>query len=898
MTKKYALAIAAGSALLLSFAAAASLSGSGRVGPAQPASSQSSVSAKAHGLEVFHNSPMAFEANQGQTDARVQFLSRGAGYTLFLTEDGAVMKLQNPASAKPASKNASSAVSSLMPYVGSRVPNIPADQNSSEAVLNMRLVAANPNAAGSASNRLPGTSNYFIGNDHSKWRTGVPTFERVRYSNVYPGIDMVYYGNQRELEYDFVVAPGADPNLIGLRLTAGAAGNGKLISNLENNGDLVAHLESGDVRFHRPVVYQLAGSQKQFVDGHYILQANGEVGFALGAYDRTRELVIDPTAAYSTYLGGSNVDIALGVTLDDFGSCFVTGTTLSTDFPLENPLQATNAGEEDIFITKFDAQADAEEYSTYVGGSGNDVASDIRLDNLGDMTVTGYTTSTNFPLEDPIQANFGGGTITGDAFVFQIASHGTALVFSTYLGGASDDQGSSLALDSNNNIYVVGYTSSTNFPVTLGSLSTTCGKTSAGVCSNGFVLKIPASGTSLTYSTYLGGSGGLGDAAYGVAVDSNSDAYVVGITGSPNFPVTSKAYDTKCGTDGKCNGTYDGFVSELNPKGNALVFSTFLGGSSYDYAAGVALDTTGVYVSGNTTSTDFPVTKGAFQTTFGGMSSGCVPSSTTTCGDVTITKLKLNGTGLIYSTYLGGSLDENPGMSMAVDAGGSVYVTGQTDSLNFPVANALLPTFNGGATDAFLTKLNPQGTGLTYSTYLGGSGPDNGIRVALDQFADAFVSGTTTSLNFPTTGGVFQPHCASCGTNMSDAFAFKMTTTADLNVSMKAPATVASGATLSYTITSGNTGPDAASAVVITDTLPTGTTFQSVTTSPGTCTAPAQGATGTVTCNLGSQPEGSRIKITLVVNVTAASGTVITNAASTTAANGNNVEASASTTVN
>jgi uncharacterized repeat protein (TIGR01451 family) len=896
MTKKCTLAVAAGSMLLM-FGAGA-FPGDVQASPQAP-NPASEATAKAGALEAFRNSRMAFEANQGQADRRVEFLSRGAGYALFFTQHGLVMKLQGRVPAKISPNSVSSSVLSSMPYIGGYAPAAAADQgrHQTESVLNMQLVAANPHARATAQDRLPSTSNYFIGNDHNKWRMNVARFGKVRYAGIYPGIDMVYYGNQRQLEYDFVVAPRADPNLIALRLSDGTAGDAKLATRIESNGDLVAHLENGDVRFRRPIVYQNVGSQKEFVDGRYVLESNGRVRFALGAYDHSRELVIDPTAAYATYLGGSNVDIALGVTLDGFGSCFVTGTTLSTDFPLENPLQSTNAGGEDIFITKFDAQADAEEYSTYVGGSGNDVATDIHLDNLGDMTVTGYTTSTNFPLVKPIQSTFGGGSVTGDAFVFQIASHGTAMVFSTYLGGVSDDQGSSLAIDSNNNIYVVGYTSSTNFPVTAGALHTNCGATSAGVCSNGFVLKIPSDGESLSYSTYLGGSGGLGDAAYGIAVNASGDAIVVGVTGSPNFPVTSKAFDTKCGTDGLCNGTYDGFVSELSPKGNSLIFSTFLGGSAYDYAAGVAVDTTGVYVSGNTTSTDFPTTKGAFQTTFGGMSSGCVPSSTNTCGDVTITKLKLNGTGLIYSTYLGGSLDENPGMSMAVDGGGSVYVTGQTDSLNFPVANALLGTFNGGPNDAFLTKLNPQGTGLTYSTYLGGIGPDNGMRVALDQFADAFVSGTTTSFNFPTTSGVFQPHCDSCGEGMSDAFAFKMTTTADLTVSMKAPSTVANGSTLTYTIAGGNSGPDAASAVRISDALPTGTTFESVTVNPGTCAAPAQGASGTVTCTVGSQPEGSRVKITLVVNVTAVSGSVISNTVDSTAANGNNASATASTTV-
>jgi uncharacterized repeat protein (TIGR01451 family) len=872
--------------------------------------------AKTSALETFRKSPMSFEENQGQTDKRVRFVSRGAGYALFLTGDGAVMKLQNARSLPKAGTKAVAANSPSMPYIGGNVPGASGGQSSSRsaAVLNMRVVGANPAASVTALDRQPNTSNYFIGNDHSKWRTNVANFGKVRYAGVYRGIDLIYYGNQRQLEYDFVVAAGADPSLIGLGFGGGTEGAEKLPSSIDDNGDLVAQLDGGDVRFHKPVIYQIDGHQhRNLIDGGYTLRADGEVGFEVEAYDHSKELVIDPTLTYSTYLGGSNVDVGLGVTLDHFGSCFVTGSTLSTDFPTENPLQAANAGEEDIFITKFPGSAGTPEYSTYVGGSGNDVANDILLDNLGDMTVTGYTTSTDFPLQLPIQPTFGGGTVTGDAFLFQIASHGTAMVYSTYLGGSSDDEGFSLALDSSNYVYVVGYTSSVDFPIVQGALQPTCGLNSSGLCSNGFVLKVTVppgqnQQTTLTYSTYLGGSGGLGDAAYGIWVDNTTEpppgfAYVVGITGSPNFPVTKGAFRRTCGTNGKCNGTYDGFVSELNPGGASLVFSTFLGGSGYDYAAGVAVDSAGsVYVSGNTTSTNFPVTKTAVQSTFGGMSAGCVPSSTTTCGDVTITKLKSNGSGLMYSTYLGGSLDENPGLSLALDPGGSVYITGQTDSTNFPLVTPLQGVLGGG-TDAFLTKLNPQGTAFSYSTYIGGSGPDSGSRVVLDQYTSAYVSGTTTSINFPTTAGVFQPNCGTdgnCNGGLSDAFAFQVSTSATLTMAVAAPKTVASGATLTYTIKSGNGGRDDASVVAVTDTLPTGTTFKSVSMSPAICTTPAAGQTGIVTCTLGLQPVGTTIKGSIVVNVTASSGATITNTVAVTSANmkGKGASATVSTTVN
>jgi uncharacterized repeat protein (TIGR01451 family) len=850
---------------------------------------------------------MSFEENQGQTDKRVRFVSRGAGYALFLTGDGAIMKLQNAGSLPKAGAKVAAATSPSMPYIVSNMPLGSTGSQSSSgsaAVLNMRVVGASPAAHISALDRQPNTSNYFIGNDHSKWRTNVPNFGKVRYAGIYPGIDLIYYGNQRQLEYDFVVAAGADPKVIGLRFRGGAEGAEKLSSGIASDGDLVEHLEGGDVRFHKPVVYQTDGQQhRNLIDGSYILHADGEVGFELAAYDHGKELVIDPILTYSTYLGGDNVDVGLGITVDCCGSAFVTGSTLSTDFPTTGPLQGYSGGK-DIFITKFDAGGDSEEYSTYVGGSGDDVANDIQLDNLGDMTVTGYTLSTDFPLQFPIQAKFGGGTATGDAFLFQIASHGTALVYSTYLGGSSDDEGFSLALDSNNNVYVVGYTSSVDFPVVPGSMQTTCGLTAKGGCSNGFALSVtvPVGGqTTLAYSTYLGGSGGLGDAAYGIWVDNVTSpppgvAYVVGITGSPNFPVTKGAFDRSCGTDSKCNGSYDGFVSEINPSGSGLIFSTFLGGSAYDYAAGIAVDSTGVYVSGNTASANFPITQNAAQRAFGGMSTGCVPSSTTTCGDVTITKLKSNGSGLVYSTYLGGSLDENPGLSMAVDPGGSVYVTGQTDSTNFPLVTPLQGRL-GGETDAFVTKLNPEGTAFSYSTYIGGSGPESGSRIVLDVDSGAYIAGTTTSANFPTTGGVFQPICGTDGTcngGLSDVFVSKVSTSAELSLAVSGPAK-ASGPTLTYSIVSGNSGPDDASVVVIADTLPTGTTFKSVSMNPATCTTPAAGQTGTVTCTLGLQAVGSRIRGSIVVNVTAASGTEISNTIGVSATNSSN---SPSVTVN
>ena len=457
------------------------------------------------------------------------------------------------------------------------------------------------------------------------------------------------------------------------------------------------------------------------------------------------------------------------------------------------------------------------------------------------------------------------------------------------------------------NVYVVGSTTSPNFPTTTGAYQRACGLTQQGVCSNGFASKVNAKGSALLYSTYLGGSGGLGDAAYNVAVDSKNNAYIAGITGSPNFPTTTGVYDTTCGTDGACNGTFDGFVTELNTTGGALVFSTFLGGSGYDYAAGIALDVTGaIYVSGNTTSTDFPTTPSAAQSTFGGMSAGCSPTSGQICGDVTITKLTPGAATLAYSTYLGGSLDEYPGMSMAVDAGGNAYVTGQTSSTNFPLVRPFQATYGGGSSDAFVTTVNPNGTGFSSSSYLGGNGQDFGFRTAVDSVGSIYVSGGTLSTNFPVKTGVFQAICGTdgnCNGGLMDAWTAKLVPSADVSISnVASPNPVKSGSNLSYTIVAKNSGPDTALSVSITDVVPTGTTFVSVATTVGSCTAPPVGGTGTVTCNVASSANGSKVTITMVVNVNAAAGSVITDKATVSSTTfdpkkGNNA-VNTSTTVN
>lgn len=863
--------------------------------------------------EVMANLPMSFEVNAGQTDGRVKFLARAAGYALFLTKDGAVMAF--PHWSAEATRPRVPPAPYALPRETAPTQSVAATQQRTESVLSMRVVGGNAAQISGVEKRIT-QSNYFIGNDQRKWRRKVANYGKVEYRGVYDNVDLVYYGNQKQLEYDFVVRPGGDPGKIGLALGSGPEGKNAIPLRVDEEGDLVATLDGDDVVFHKPVIYQPAtnGKPKVAVDGSFLLENGGRVGFSVAAYDRTRELVIDPVLSFSTYLGGSNEDIAYGVTYGvRYGQLIVAGTTRSSDFPTVKPLYSYHAGTcgtqpcRDIFVTRFNPMLNEIVFSTYIGGSNDDVVYQVTQDLDGDIFLTGYTLSTDFPIfgKPVVQRKFGGGSVTGDAFVVEVESAGLAIQYSTYLGGAGDDVGYSIQMDANANAYVVGATTSTNFPVTTGAYQTKCGMTAAKTCSTAFLTTISQpglkTGTGLIYSTYLGGSGGLGEAAYGVALDSSDNAYVAGITGTPNFPTTAGAYQTTCGTDTLCNGSYDGFVTKVNPTGTGLVYSTFLGGSGYDYLSGITVDSHGnAYVSGGTTSNDFPVSASAPQRVYGGASAGCVPSGTTICGDVTVSKLNAAGSALDYATYIGGSEDESPGFSMAIDSQGDAIVTGFTDSTNLTQVDSLQTAYGGGAGDAFIARINPAGTAFSYLTYFGGNGWDFGYRAATDPSGNVYVAGGTTSTNLKLTSHATQTKCGTDGTcngGLADAFVVKVILSADMAVTNNAPASVASGSTITYEISAKNNGPDTASTIAVSDAIPTGTTFSSVKVNSGSCTAPAVGGTGTVTCKISTISEGSHLQITLVVNVTAASGSTISDTASVTSATSDPVTTNNSVTV-
>ena len=685
--------------------------------------------------------PLYFEPNLGQTDAQVQFVARTGGYTLFLVPGEAVMVL---------SRSERRERDSLRRH--EQPPKV------EQAVVRMKLEGSAANAPVAGLERQPGISAYFIGSDPTKWKPEVPHYARVEYKGVYPGVDLVYYGDRRQVEYDFVVAPGADPGRIQLSYQGAEA------MRVDESGDLVLATRLGDLKQRKPRVWQQVGTNRMEVAASYRLVGK-RVGVAVASYDRARPLVIDPVLAYSTYLGGSGDDWAYAIAVDPAGAVYVAGQTTSTDFPTTNAYQSSyGGGGYDAFVTKLNAYGGSglvtPAYSTYLGGSGDDWAYAIAVDAAGAAYVAGGTSSSNFPTANAYQASSGGG---GDAFVTKLNAYGGAgpvtLAYSTYLGGRRDtDEAHAIAVDAAGAAYVVGDTNSTDFPTANPYQASYRG----GIWQDAFVTKLNAYGGSglvtLAYSTYLGGY--LNDSAVAIAVDATGAAYVAGWTNSTNFP-TVNPYQASNG-----GGIYgDAFVTKLNAYGGSglvtLAYSTYLGGNGDDAANAIAVDAAGAaYVAGYTESSNFP-TANAYGNAGG-------------YGDAFVTKLNAYGGAgpvtLAYSTYLGGS-DNDEARAIAVDSAGAVYVAGDTHSSNFPTVNPCQAP--SGGYDAFVSKLNAYGGNsqvtLAYSTYLGGSRDDWALAVAVDSAGAAYVAGSADSTNFPTVNAY---RASSRGS--SDAFVAKV----------------------------------------------------------------------------------------------------------------------------
>ena len=746
-------------------------------GPTHPAQTAPPAETRQQIAQAYGRLPLSFEANRGQTDSSVKFLARGRGYALYLTADEAVLTLRQ---GRPEAEGAAKAGPQLHPPAlhPTDAASATTPEETKQAVVRMKLLGSTPGSEAAGLEQLPGTANYFIGNDPSKWHTNIPTYAKVRYAGVYPGVDLVYYGNQGQLEYDLVVGPGADPNQIRL------AFEGAEHLTVDEQGDLLLQVAGGELRLRKPQVYQEIGGAKHTVAARYVLQdmeraaVAVQVGVQVATYDVSRPLIIDPVLVYSTYLGGSLEDgtvipgeppasLNLNIAVDSLGNATVTGTTYSVDFPVTSG-PTTPPGNGDGFVARLDATGSNLLCAAYFGGSGYDEGHAIALDGFGNAYVTGRTTSSDFPVTPGV---FDTVPPTSSKAHVSKFDGSCAPVYSTYLGGSAYDWSHDITVDGFGNVYVTGGTVSADFPTTPGAVDTTCG--TDGACNptvigtetwtfpDAYVVKLkPDSGNTeapclisgvayndcadLIYSTFLGGSSN--DNGNGIAVDGLGRISLVGFTASTDLQ-TLGAYSSSC-TGMTCS---DGFMVKMNPAGGGagdLLYGTYLGGSGDDILVDIVADSSGhAYVAGRVTSSDFPTTSGAYDTTFNGVQ------------DSVLVKLNPSTTGaasLVYSTYLGGSGDDD-GHNIAVDAAGNIYTNGGTTSADFPTTSDALSNTLNGSTDAYVVELRPDGLGtadLKFSTYLGGSGVDRGHGVDVDAAGNIYVTGTTSS-PFPVTSGAY-----------------------------------------------------------------------------------------------------------------------------------------------
>jgi len=634
----------------------------------------------------FGNVPLYFEENRGQTDAQARYVARSAGLVGFVLHDGWTLSLHG----QP---------------------------------ISMHIVGANPKTAFVPEGAVEGSTNYYLG---SRAVTNLPHYSSVRGKNIRPGIDVIYHGHERELEYDLVLHPGADVDALWLRFDGSRPV-------LADNGDIVLETTAGEVRQRKPRVWQVTQGRRVEVECRYVLAESGRVGFVLSNYDQSAELIVDPIISYSTYLGGTGTDSAAGVAVDASGYAYLTGSTSSADFPVT--FGTYHSGSSDVFVTKLNPSGTGLVYSTFIGGGSQDRGRAIALDNAGNAYVTGDTFSSNFPftVNTPLSDQL--------AFALKLGTAGN-IVYATALGGngpgTGPESGSAIAVDASGSAYVAGNTFGTTFPATPGSYKTT---PAGGV--DAFVAKLSAAGQ-IAYATYLGGSSS--DSASAIAVDAAGNAFVGGTTSSSNFPTTPGAYATAIA------GGQDAFVVKLNPSGSALVYATYLGGASFESLNGLAIDAAGnCYVTGSTQSVDFPTTPSAFSTSKASQSfyySGFV------------TKLSATGASLVYSTFLGGNNNDSA-VAIAIDSGGSAYVAGSLQSTNFPTTPGALKAvpsvfYYCCDNDMFLSKVSVDGSALSYSTMLGSSGSEGAYALALDGVGGVYVLGVSLSATYPTTAGAYQ----------------------------------------------------------------------------------------------------------------------------------------------
>jgi hypothetical protein len=709
---------------------------------------------KARLVGAYGQVPLGFEANRGQSDRRVRFLSRGSGYGVFVTQREVVLALGKPGDA---------------------------------AVLRMVPVGASPHARLTASARLSRNVNYLVGRRRAHVRRDVASYGRVTYEGIYRGVDLVLRGNQRALEYDFVVAPGAVPETINLRF------DGARSLSIADDGALVIKTPAGEVRHRRPVVYQERHGDRRQIPGAFTLRGN-RVGFRVGDYDRSRPLVIDPVIEYSTFLGGTtSYDLAQALALGRDGSAYVAGLTFAADFPTtagafdadghgptpcapaENPGFQPPPVEQcrsDAFVTKLDPKGTDLVYSTFLGGAQSDRIQDIDVDAAGAAYVTGGTDSDDFPTTPGAVDRTAAGerrvigvglVVFPESFLTKLSPDGSRLEYSTLLGGGDADEGTGVKIGKGGDAYVTGHTYSADYPTTAGAFDVGLNTPGAPsrVCSDIFVTKVGATGSTLGYSTLIGGN--RLEFSFGLDVDDDGAAYVTGDSTSDDAPTTPGAFQQRPehvregAAEPDCSAPLEQFeeadplVVKVAPDGSALDYATYFGGSGHEHGTGIAVQNGSAYVVGHTNSPDFPTTDGAFDRKAKG---------TATLFDGFAAKVAPAGDRLEYSTLLAGAGDDWV-FDVDVDERGSAYLTGMTTSTDFPTTkDALDSSYEGPGPpfhDAFLTRLAPDGSGVLYSSYFGGLGPDVGLNVVEDGNGSAYLSGVTFSPDLPASSQGFDP---------------------------------------------------------------------------------------------------------------------------------------------
>src|SRR3984885_3228500 len=763
--------------------------------------------------------PLAFEPNVGQSDAQVKYVARGRGYSLFLASNAAYFAIPFTARQEEVKPLRSGRAAGVARSEFDRFGAVPAEHKA-VASIEMDLPGSNPKPEIVAENQLPGMTNYILGRDPSQWHSGVAHYGQVRYRDIYPGIDLAYHGaslGQDKFEFDFLVNPGVNPENVKLEFPG--------LKNLHTTatGDLVLPSAAGDLRLHRPVAYQETNGIRQAVDARFVVHEN-RVSFSLGNYDRSRQLVIDPTVTYSTYLGGSAEDDAIAITADGSSNAYITGKTDSTNF---SGAAGATVGGFDVFVTEL-SPTGALVFTTLIGGTSDDVGNAIAVDTAGSpagIYVAGQTKSTDFPTTvGSVQPTFNTAT-TVHGFVFKLTPNGSAVSWSTFIEGSGGESALGLAIvrdavnSTDDDVYVVGSTQSGDLGVsgTVNPLphgATLNNGAGATGFNDGFIAKVANGGGQYLFLSYLGGSSD--DTAFAVAADPHGNIYVAGQTSSADFFITpSNVVQPTCGSDGTCNASGgnvvdDAFVTAITP-GNTptFIYSTFLGGEAKDDAFAIAVDSAGnAYVTGQTFSTQFPMKNPLTQL-----------SSLIGTEDIFVSSLNSMGTALNYSTYLGGT-GTQAGDGIAVDGSGNAYVTGYTTSTSFPVTLSTSTFGKGGifGTDAFVSELNLSGTSLSlpFSTYLGGSGDEDFISgaIAVDGTGNIYVTGETNSSDFPLTnaadgtynGGNSTATCKPTGGSevpCPDGFVtvYKPSASGDFSIAGSALAAVSDGGSSTSTIT-------------------------------------------------------------------------------------------------